>query len=82
MSNDNELQAQIPPVKPRRRSLKKRILLGLAIAVGIGVLLLSALLYNPVRTLATLEKADDFPRYVMHYKGTYLFEVFVEEGIE
>ncbi len=82
MSNEDEHQAQIPPVKAKRRSRKRRILLGLLIAFGVGVLLLSALLYNPVRTLATLEKVDDFPLYVMRYKGTYLFDLFAEEGIE
>jgi hypothetical protein len=54
----------------------------LAILLILIVLVLGVLLYNPVKTLATLEKVDDFPLYVMHYQGTYLFDVFVEEGIE
>jgi len=29
-----------------------------------------------------LEKVDDFPLYVMHYQGTYLFDLFAEDGIE
>lgn len=73
-------EAVAPRKKPRRRA--KRVLRVLAVLLVIVTLLLGVLLYNPVRTLATLEKVDDYPLYVMHYKGTYLFDVFAEEGIE
>ena len=69
------------PGRHRGRPLR-RVLRVLAVLLILIVLALGALLYNPVRTLATLEKVDDFPLYVMHYKGTYLFDIFVEEGIE
>jgi len=73
-------EAQVSGGKRRRRL--KRVLRVLAIVLVVVLLVLGALLYNPVRTLATLEKVDDYPLYVMHYKGTYLFDMFVEEGIE
>ena len=73
-------EAQVSGGKRRRRL--KRVLKVLAIVLVVLLLLLGALLYNPVRTLATLEKVDDYPLYVMHYKGTYLFDLFAEEGIE
>ncbi len=82
MSSEDQTQAQVKPVKPKTRSLKRRILLGLAIVLAVFLLALVALLYNPIQTLATLEKVDDFPLYVMYYRGTYLFDLFAEEGIE
>ena len=69
------------PRKKRARRLKRMLRVLAVLLVGV-ILLLGVLLYNPVRTLATLEKVDDFPLYVMHYKGTYLFDIFVEEGVE
>lgn len=82
MSDPAEAKPELaPPIQKRRRRLR-RILRVLAILLALVVLALSALLYNPVRTLATLEKVDDYPLYVMHYKGTYLFDWFIEEGIE
>jgi hypothetical protein len=82
MSNGDEPSLEPTTRRPRRRNRRRRILLGLAVMLGVGLLVLSSLLYNPVRTLATLEKVDDFPLYVMRYKGTYLFDFFAEEGIE
>jgi predicted choloylglycine hydrolase len=32
--------------------------------------------------MASLEKVDDFPLYVMRYHGTYLFDLFAEQGID
>ena len=81
MSDHGETGSEaVVPKKKRRRF--RRVLRVLAVLLVVVLLLLGALLVNPVRTLATLEKVDDFPLYVMHYKGTYLFDVFVEEGIE
>ena len=82
MSNHGETGPEAVPPKKRRYRRLKRVLRVLAIVLVVVLLLLGALLYNPVRTLATLEKVDDFPLYVMHYKGTYLFDMFAEEGIE
>ncbi|MBN1360308.1 MAG: linear amide C-N hydrolase [Sedimentisphaerales bacterium] len=82
MPNSGKKRSETTPKKTRRRSRVRRILLGLGIVLAVLLLAMAVLLYNPVRTLATLEKVDDFPLYVMHYKGTYLFDVFAEEGIE
>jgi len=82
MSNRDGLPVESKAARTMRRSRKRRILLGLVIMLSTALLILSVFLYNPVRTLATLEKVDDFPLYVMHYKGTYLFDLFAEEGIE
>jgi len=82
MTSEEQAQGQGGLVKSRRRSLKRTILLGVAISLAILLFAIAVLLYNPIRTLATLEKVDDSPLYVMHYKGTYLFDLFAEEGIE
>jgi hypothetical protein len=68
-----------PPIRKRRL---RRVLRVLAVLLIVLVLALAAILYNPFRTLATLEKVDDFPLHVMHYRGTYLFDWFLDEGIE
>jgi Linear amide C-N hydrolases, choloylglycine hydrolase family len=82
MSNHEETVSEVVPPKKKRRRCVKRVLLALVIVLVVVLVALAILLYNPVRTLATLEKVDDFPLYVMHYKGSYLFDVFAEEGIE
>jgi len=82
MPDSTETTRETVPGGGKRRRRLKRVLKVLAIVLVVLLLLLGALLYNRVRTLATLEKVDDFPLYVMHYKGTYLFDMFVEEGIE
>ncbi|MEN6333215.1 MAG: C45 family peptidase [Phycisphaerales bacterium] len=38
--------------------------------------------YNPLRTLASLKKVDDFPLYRMEYKGAYLFGSLLDKGID
>lgn len=78
----SEEQTQDKPIKTRRRSLKRKILLGMVISLAVLLLAVAAVLFNPIRTLATLEKVDDFPLYVMHYKGTYLFDLFAEDGLD
>jgi len=35
-----------------------------------------------IRTLASLRKVDDYPVYVIEYRGGYLFEHFSKIGIE
>jgi len=82
MPDSTETTREAVPGAGKRRRRLKRLLKVLAIVLVVVLLVLGALLYNPVRTLATLEKVDDFPLYVMHYKGTYLFDLFAEEGIE
>jgi predicted choloylglycine hydrolase len=66
--------------KPRKR--RKRILKTLLILAAVAVIALIALLYGPVRTMASLEKVDDFPLYVMKYHGEYGFDIFAEFGTE
>lgn len=82
MLSRNEINSESAPARTKWRRRLRRALLALAVVLVVGLLALSALLYNPARTLATLEKVDDYPLYVMHYKGTYLFDLFAEEGIE
>ncbi|MBN2377916.1 MAG: linear amide C-N hydrolase [Sedimentisphaerales bacterium] len=48
----------------RRRKIRRCILL-------ILLVIFCGLLINPIRTLSTLEKVDDYPLYVMSYKGGY-----------
>ena len=82
MSDSTEATRETAPGGDKRCRCLKRVLRVLAILLVLVVLALAVLLYNPVRTLATLEKVDDFPLYVMHYKGTYFFDLFAEQGIE
>ncbi len=82
MSNGDEQRSEIIPLQSQRRSRKKRILLGLAITMSVVLLVVSVVLYNPVCTLASLEKVDDFPLYVMRYRGTYLFDLFAKAGLD
>jgi predicted choloylglycine hydrolase len=66
--------------KKKKRSRRIiRVLLALLLLIVVG---LSILLYAPVKTLASLEKVDDFPLYVMRYHGTYFFDLFAEEGTD
>ncbi|MHC4312097.1 MAG: carcinine hydrolase/isopenicillin-N N-acyltransferase family protein [Planctomycetota bacterium] len=68
--------------KKKRHKLRKRILKALLILAVVFVIALIALLYGPVRTMASLEKVDDFPLYVMKYRSEYFFDYFVELGTE
>ncbi|MHC4460224.1 MAG: carcinine hydrolase/isopenicillin-N N-acyltransferase family protein [Planctomycetota bacterium] len=70
------------PAKTKRHKLRRRILTALLILAAVVVIALSALLYAPVRTMASLEKVDDFPLYVMKYRGEYFFDFFAEYGTE
>lgn len=68
--------------KTKRHKLRKRILKTLLIFVAVVVIALSVLLYCPVRTMASLEKVDDFPLYTMKYRGEYFFDYFAQRGTE
>jgi len=72
--------AKTKPQKPHK--LRRKILTALLILAAVVVIALSALLYCPVRTMATLEKVDDFPLYTMKYRGEYFFDFFAEYGTE
>ncbi len=82
MSDSTEATCETVPSGGKRHRCLRRVLRVLAILLVLVVLALAALLYNPVRTLGTLEKVDDYPLYVMHYRGTYLFDFVAEQGIE
>ena len=68
--------------KAKSHKLRKKILIALTALVVTAIIALGVVAYGPVKTLASLEKVDDFPLYVMRYHGTYLFDWFAEEGIE
>ena len=63
----------------KRRKRVKRILLVclLVLVIGLGVIL-----YGPVRTVASFERVDDYPLFVMRYHGDYFFDWFSEHGID
>jgi len=70
------------PKKTKRHKIIKRALKILLLLLAVVIVALAALLYAPIRTMASLEKVDDFPLYVMKYRGGYFFDLFAEEGIE
>ena len=68
--------------KGKPHKLRKRILAALLFLLVMGLITLSVFLYGPVTAMASLEKVDDFPLYVMRYKGEYFFDFFAERGVE
>jgi hypothetical protein len=78
----NKLEEKAKPEKTKRHKFMKRTLKFLLLLLVVIIVALAALLYAPVKTMASLEKVDDFPLYVMKYKGGYFFDLFAEEGIE
>ena len=68
--------------KRKPRKLRKKILVALLFLFVMGLITLSVLLYGPVTALASLEKVDDFPLYVMRYNGEYFFDFFAKRGVE
>ena len=70
------------PEKTKRHKYIKKALTALLLLLAVVLISLAVLLYAPVRTMASLEKVDDFPLYVMKYRGGYFFDLFAEEGIE
>ena len=75
-----QIKMKAPKTKPHK--LRRKILKALLILAAVVIVALSALLYAPVRTMASLEKVDDFPLYVMKYRGEYFFDYFAEHGTE
>jgi len=76
------LEEKAKPEKTKRHKFIKRALKVLLLLLAVIIVALAALLYAPFKTIASLEKVDDFPLYVMKYKGGYFFDLFAEEGIE
>ncbi len=68
--------------KKKRNKFRKKILATLLFLFVMGLITLSVFLYGPVTALASLEKVDDFPLYVMRYNGEYFFDFFAERGTE
>jgi len=82
MSDVMHTNAQATPPEARRRGRVKRALRCLAVGLLIGLLLLCVFSYNPLRTLASLQRVDDFPLYRMQYRGTYLFDSVAQKGMD
>ncbi len=57
----------------------RRTLAGVVLVLAVGLALVAR---NPVRTLTTLTRVDDYPLYVMHYHGGYWFGWYLRQGIE
>ena len=68
--------------KRKPRKLRKKILAALLFLLVMGLITLSVLLYGPVTAMASLEKVDDYPLYVMRYSGEYFFDFFAKRGVE
>ena len=47
-----------------------------------AILMLAAVLWCPLMTLASLEQVDDHPLYVMRYHGPYTSNLFLRTGLE
>ena len=80
--NSLEDKAEMKPEQSKRHKFIKKALKILLLLLAVVIVALAVLLYAPVRTMASLEKVDDFPLYVMKYRGGYFFDLFTEEGIE
>ena len=78
----NTLEEKIQPEKLKSHKYLKRVLKVLLLLLVIILIAIGALLYAPLKTMASLEKVDDFPLYVMKYRGGYFFDLFAEVGIE
>jgi hypothetical protein len=78
----NIKEEKAKPEKKKQHKFLRRALKVLLLLLVVLIVALAALLYAPVRTMASLEKVDNFPLYVMNYHGGYFFDLFVEEGIE
>ena len=64
---------------------RPRLRTAAGISLGIVFVLLvgsAAILWNPVRSIASLRKVDDYPLYTMTYYGGYSFDHYLKHGIE
>ena len=64
-----------------RRGRRRRgsVLCGLVVSLAGGLLVQG---YGSLKTLASLEKVDDQPLYVMHYEGGYFLDLAAHYGIQ
>lgn len=62
--------------------MKQRILKIILSFMAVMLIVLGYFLYNPVRTILSLEKLDDYPLYSVTYHGGYWFDSFLNKGYE
>jgi len=78
----NKLGEKAKPEKKKQHKFIKRVLKILLLLLAVVIVALVVLLYAPFRTMASLEKVDDFPLYVMKYHSRYFFDLFAELGTD
>ena len=62
--------------------MKQRFLKIILPLMVVVLIVLGYFLYNPVRTILSLEKLDDYPLYSITYHGGYWFDDFLKRGYE
>jgi predicted choloylglycine hydrolase len=78
----NTLEEKAKPEKKKRHKCIKRILKVLLLLLAVILIAIAILIYAPIKTMASLEKVDDFPLYVMKYRSRYFFDLFAELGTD
>ena len=58
----------------------KRLSISILLVFTVLFMVVAALFFNEIRTLASLEKADEYPMYQMTYYGDYGFDEFLKIG--
>lgn len=74
MNNNNAKQ------RGNNKRIIKRIFIGIAVVLLVLVMGATALFWNELRTLFSLEKLDDYGAYQMTYYGDYGFDEFLKVG--
>jgi hypothetical protein len=82
MADVRDEDARATPCGAKRPGRVKRVRRCLVAVLALGLLIFGAVSYNPLRTLASLQKVDDFPLYRMQYRGTYLLDWVAEKGMD
>ena len=77
-----EKGARIKKKTTNRHKYITKALKILLLLMAVVLIVLAALLYAPVKTMASLDKVDDYPLYVMKYRGGYFFDLYAKEGID
>ncbi len=78
----NTLEEKTKPEKKKQHKFIKRALKILLLLLAVVIVALAALLYAPIKTLASLKKVDNHPLYVMKYCSRYFFDLFSEVGTD
>lgn len=58
----------------------KRLTISILLIFTVLFLVILGLFFNEIRTLASLEKVDEYPMYQMTYYGDYGFDEFLKIG--